>query len=75
MQFTRMDASAVDDAQKAELIYWRAVTLSSLGESAAAIRDFETFLSYPVEIVKPELRSDAETRYLALITPTPTPTP
>ena len=75
MQFTRMEASAVDDAQKAELIYWRAVTLSSLGENAAAIRDFETFLSYPPEIVKPEMRSDAEARYLVLITPTPTPTP
>ena len=51
MQFTRMEASAVTDAQKAELIYWRAVTLSTLGETAAAIRDFETFLSYPAELV------------------------
>ncbi len=75
MQFTRMNSMAVTDAQKAELAYYRAVSNMSLGQLTTAIRDFEEFLSYPPEIVNPDLRADAETRYLLLVTPSPTPTP
>ncbi|HBF40475.1 MAG TPA: hypothetical protein DDW19_01445 [Anaerolineaceae bacterium] len=75
LQFTRMNNLAETDAQKAELAYYRAVTNMSLGQLPAAIRDFESFLSYPAEIVSPELRADAETRYLQLVTPIPTATP
>jgi tetratricopeptide (TPR) repeat protein len=75
MQFVRTRDLAVTDAQKAELSYWSASTNLAYGEISAAIRDFETFLSYPPELVSPDLRADAETRYLAIITPMPTPTP
>ena len=75
MQFVRTRDLAVTDAQKAELSYWSASANLALGEITAAIRDFETFLSYPPELVSPDLRADAETRYLAIITPMPTPTP
>ena len=74
-QFTKMDVTVLNDPQKAELIYWRAVALAILGENEAAVRDFGVFLGFPPEMTKPEQRADAETRYQLLITPTPSPTP
>ena len=75
MQFDRMGKWTATDPQKAELVYWRAVSLSALGETKAAIIGFETYLAYPEELVKPEQRADAESRYQLLLAPTPTPTP
>jgi hypothetical protein len=75
MQFVRTRDLAVTDAQKAELSYWSASANLALGEISAAIRDFETFLSFPPELVSPELRAEFDARYLAIITPMPTPTP
>lgn len=71
MQFVHMNATAQTDEQKAELLYWRAIALEKLDETAAAIKDWQSFLAFPSNVVDPTMRADGESHYFTLVTPTP----
>ena len=66
---------ASGDREEAIALYWRAVSLIELGETESAIRDLETVLALPEDVLPDELRSQAEEAYLPLVTPTPSLTP
>ncbi len=66
---------AKSDLEKATALYWRAVSLIELGETNSAIRDLETVLALPEDVLPDELRKQAEEAYLPLVTPTPSLTP
>jgi tetratricopeptide (TPR) repeat protein len=75
MQFERSKAMAKKDSQKAELLYWRALSLDELSEFAAALRDWRALLDMPSEHVRAEWMDHAEKRIKALASPTPTEKP
>jgi len=66
---------AAGDRQEAIALYWRAVSLIELGETDSAIRDLETVLAFPEDVLSGGLREQAEEAYLPLVTPTPSLTP
>lgn len=74
MQFVHMAETAESDSQKAELFYWRAISLETLDETTAAILDWQAFFALPVEAADASMRDDAEAHYLTLVTPTPSAT-
>ncbi len=74
MQFTHMDKTPTNDSQRAQLVYWQAMCLYTLGETDKAISAFEAYLAYPVEIQDLKARENAEAIYQVLTAPTPTPT-
>lgn len=75
MQFERIQVLAKEDAQMAELIYWRAQSLEKLDELAAALRDWYKLLELPEDSVTVEMLTYAKARIAALVTATPTPLP
>jgi tetratricopeptide (TPR) repeat protein len=62
------------DADRAALYYWRALAAEALGNSAAAIENWEALLSLPEEAVSPDWFRFAGKRLLVLNPPTATPT-
>jgi tetratricopeptide (TPR) repeat protein len=75
MQFERSKAMAKEEHHKAELLYWRALSLDELGQGAAALRDWTDLLAVPEEYIQPEWAVQAEKRIKALVTLTPTEKP
>jgi hypothetical protein len=62
------------DEQKAQWLFWRAMSLRELGVPEAAARDFLKVLEFPEGVVAPEMRAEALKNYLEIYTPTPGPT-
>lgn len=80
MQFNRSEGLARTDMQKAQLYYWRALSLEGLPEQddrtrSAAVRDWESLLALPPEIYPKAWGSEAQQHLAALYTPTVTPRP
>lgn len=61
------------DSQRANYLYWRAVSLEGLNEFRAAINDWKALLDLPEEAVPADLRQEAEQHLAHLLTPTPRP--
>lgn len=68
-------ANAKTDAQTAQVLYWRAVSLEELNNPAVAYRDWQALLALPEAAVPAEWREYAQERVEALRTPTPSATP
>lgn len=51
-----------NDAQQAAFLYWRAITLDTLGEEDSALLDWKELLELPAEIMPQEWRLTAEQR-------------
>lgn len=80
MQFNRSQGLAKTDAEKAQLYYWRALSLEGLPEQddrtrSAAVRDWEALLALPPEVYPKAWGSEAQQHLAALYTPTITPRP
>lgn len=73
--FDYTEKFADTDAQKAELLYWRAKALIVLDQPGAAVSKFQEALAYPGVVLPPDLREDAESQLETLYTPTPTERP
>lgn len=78
IQFNKTESLAKLDTQKAELYYWRALTLEFLDEKPAAILDWQRLLGLPIDALTTLQKTTAEqhldelTRPTSTITPTPT---
>jgi len=66
---------AQGERQNAVALYYRALALIGLDEEQAALRDLETLLALPPEVLPDEIRLGALETYKQVITPTPTFTP
>lgn len=80
IQFNRSEGFAKSDAEKAQLLYWRALSLEGLKEKdpnsgLAAIHDWQSLLALPAESYPEEWTRLAEEHLQALYTQTPTPKP
>lgn len=80
MQFNRSEGLAKIDVEKAQLYYWRALSLEGLPEQddrirSAAVRDWEALLALPSELYPKAWVSEAQRHLAALYTPTITPKP
>lgn len=75
MQFERTQGLAKEEKQKAELLYWRGLSLEALGEVQAAINNWKKLLEIPEENVSEAWIEHAESRIKALVTATPTERP
>lgn len=74
MQFVHMEDTAETDREKTVLLYWRAISLEALDETAAAILDWQSFFAYSPDLVDAAMWKDAEEHYFTLVTPTPSAT-
>jgi tetratricopeptide (TPR) repeat protein len=72
IQFNKTDAYARSDAQKAQLYYWRALSLEGLGETNAAILEWNRMLNLPTGAVPEEWRATAREHIAELKLPTAT---
>jgi tetratricopeptide (TPR) repeat protein len=61
------------DSQRAEYLYWRAISLEGLAEFKAAINDWKELLDLPRDAVPADIRQEAEQHLARLLTPTPRP--
>lgn len=80
LQFNVTQGLAKSDAEKAQLYYYRALSLERLekqdaGVIAAAIKDWKALLALPAESFDPAWVKEAEQHLAALYTPTVTPRP
>jgi tetratricopeptide (TPR) repeat protein len=80
MQFNRSEGLAKTDAEKAQLYYWRALSLEGLPDQdarirSAAVKDWQTLLSLPQESYPKAWSAEANQHLAALYTPTVTPKP
>lgn len=75
MQFERSQNLAKEEEQKAEWMYWRALSLDALDERVAALRAWRSLLDLPETVMPASWRTYAHERVEALITATPTPRP
>ncbi|MEW5828649.1 MAG: tetratricopeptide repeat protein, partial [Chloroflexota bacterium] len=66
-------AYAETDAEMAQVLYWRAVSLDELNNPSVAYRDWQALLALPPAAVPAEWREYARERVEALRTPTPSP--
>ncbi len=66
-------SKVANDRQKALALYWRALSQEGRGSLRDAMRDLQTLLAMPAEVMTPEMRSEAERHLNALRTPTATP--
>lgn len=60
--------------EEAIALYWQAAALVGLDEMESAIRHYEEFLALPAGVAPLDLRNQALTEYMAMVTPTPTAT-
>ena len=67
-------ALAETDEQRAQVYYWRAISLEKMGQLPQAKRDWEALLALPAEAVPAAWRTEARKHVIALTTPSPTPT-
>lgn len=74
-QFEKTQSLAKEDLQKAELLYWTALSLDKLGELRTALSDYQALVALPASSVKQEWVDAAQARIAALVTPTPTSKP
>jgi tetratricopeptide (TPR) repeat protein len=74
-QFASAEGLAQNDAERAGVYYWRAQALERIGESRAAIRDWQALLDLPEKVMPAEWRTMAEEKLQILITPTMTKVP
>ncbi len=74
MQLERTTALAESNAQKAELYYWRGLSLDELGELAAAMRTWNSLLELPKEDVPEEWLEYAQERVAEMVKLTPSAT-
>ncbi|MFO3797401.1 MAG: tetratricopeptide repeat protein, partial [Anaerolineales bacterium] len=66
---------AEDMVQKAQAVYWRALSLEKLGQIGVAIRDWNALLTTYADVIREEQRKEAQAHLNALRTLTPTPSP
>jgi tetratricopeptide (TPR) repeat protein len=71
----RVERLVDSDSDRAEYLYWRALSLEGMAELEAAANDWETLLALPTEAVPAAMRLEAEQRLAQIHTPTPTRTP
>jgi hypothetical protein len=71
----RVERLVDSDRERAEYLYWRALSLEGMDELEAAANDWETLLALPAEAVPAAMRLEAEQRLAAIQTPTPSRTP
>lgn len=71
VQFANAEGYAQNDYQKAEMLYFRAQSLQSIGESKAAIRDWKALLNMPAESLSTGWEDAAKEALVVLISPTP----
>lgn len=72
IQFNKTDAYAKTNGQKAQLYYWRAISLEGLAEVNAAINDWNNLLKLPSDAMPAEWRTTAEEHIELLRLPTST---
>ena len=75
VQFERSQVLAKQDQQKAELMYWRALSLEALDENVAALREWNKLLALPADSLSEEWTVYASQRVQALASATPTAKP
>jgi cytochrome c-type biogenesis protein CcmH/NrfG len=66
---------ANSDEELAALYYWRALSGEASNDPLAAIKDWQSLIELPDDVVSAEWIKTANEHLLALIPPTPTPTP
>lgn len=74
MQLERTSGLAKSDEQKAELYYWRGLSLEALNELTPALRTWNALLDLPEEIVPADRAQYARERIQAIMILTPSPT-
>jgi tetratricopeptide (TPR) repeat protein len=72
-RFAACETIAKDDAQKAEVFYWRAQTLEKTNDISDAVADWESLLKLPADLYPAEWAAMAHQRLSVLATPTRTP--
>ncbi len=72
IQFNKTDAYARTNYQKAQLYYWRAISLEGLSEVTAAIKDWNNLLNLPADAIPEEWRTTATAHIALLKLPTAT---
>jgi tetratricopeptide (TPR) repeat protein len=66
---------AQNEANLAEVYYWRALTLENLDQKEKAIHNWQNLMSLPLEYVPDEWEIIAAEKLLPTATPSPTPSP
>lgn len=74
IQLNKIEGDAVSNERKAQLYYWRAISLEPLNVRAA-INDWERLLALGEEVVPAEWLEQARRQLAVLVTPTETPLP
>ncbi len=74
IQLNKIEGDAASDQRKAQLYYWRAISLEPLNVRAA-INDWQRLLALGEEVVPAEWLEQARRQLSALVTPTDTPPP
>lgn len=74
MQLERTSGLAKSDQQKAELYYWRGLSLEELNELSPALRTWNALLELPEDIVPDDRAQYARERIRAIMILTPSPT-
>ena len=69
------EQQAQNEANLAEVYYWRALTLENLDQKEKAIHNWQNLMSLPLEFVPDEWEIIAAEKLLPTATPSPTPTP
>jgi tetratricopeptide (TPR) repeat protein len=61
------------DSERAEYLYWRALSLEGLKQLKPAANDWQALLALPEEAVTPDIRQEAEQHLAQILTPTAKP--
>ncbi|MDX9990693.1 MAG: tetratricopeptide repeat protein [Anaerolineales bacterium] len=72
-ELAKIEKMAESDQQRAEFLYYRAISLGNIGFPRESIRDWQAILDLPEEATTEELRAEAQAKIDAYRTATPVP--
>jgi len=72
-EFSVAEAYPVNDTERAQVYYWRALTSEKINEISAAVKDWKALLELPVESIPAGWIELAQEKLSVLSTPTSTP--
>lgn len=73
LQAETSKSKATDDTQLALVLYWRALSQEGRNSFGDALKDWQSLLALPEDVMTPEMRQTAEQHLAKLTTATPTP--
>ncbi|MCG2786976.1 MAG: tetratricopeptide repeat protein [Anaerolineae bacterium] len=72
-ELAKIERLVESDEQRAQFLYYRAISLGNIGFPKESIRDFETLLALPEEVTTEEMRAEAQEKIDAYKKATPVP--